>query len=209
MKQKQKSVSVFCGIILGGHHQTSSFSRSSINRLNNVYHLLLVLDDPVDLVVVTGAQIDHDVFVSGREKTITKLSQTGVRLILLQRLHRAPPEKEHDGAGVVQLVHLVEIRHFCDVHQINDSKILYLGKFIKQLCKGNWHFITNTELQKKQTKVFENACKNKIHNRKALAAAALRRSGPFGTLRCQFLKPTSFLGLILTGSKGLFYFLKI
>lgn len=48
--------------------------------------------------------------------------------ILSQRLVWALPEKEHDGAGVVQLVHLIEIRHFCDVHQVNDSKILYLEK---------------------------------------------------------------------------------
>lgn len=38
----------------------------------------------------------------------------------------ALPEKEHDGAGVIQLIHLVKVRHFCDVHQINDSKIFYL-----------------------------------------------------------------------------------
>lgn len=37
------------------------------------------------------------------------------------------PEKEHDGAGVVQLVHLVEVWHFCDVHQVNNSKILHLS----------------------------------------------------------------------------------
>lgn len=39
----------------------------------------------------------------------------------------ALPEEEHDGAGVVQLVHLVEVGHFGDVHQVNDSKILYLS----------------------------------------------------------------------------------
>lgn len=38
----------------------------------------------------------------------------------------ALPEKEHDGAGVVQLVHLVEVWHFCDVHQVNDSEVFYL-----------------------------------------------------------------------------------
>lgn len=62
-EKKNKSISVFCRIILWWHHQTSSFSRSSVHRFNNVYHLLLVLHCPVDLVVVTGAQINHDVFV--------------------------------------------------------------------------------------------------------------------------------------------------
>lgn len=39
----------------------------------------------------------------------------------------ALPKEEHDSAGVVQLVHLVKVRHFCDVHQVNDSEILYLS----------------------------------------------------------------------------------
>lgn len=46
--------------------------------------LLLVVEGPGDLVVVTGAEIDHDVLVS---------------------------EEEHHGAGVVQLVHVVEVGH--------------------------------------------------------------------------------------------------
>ena len=51
---------------------------------NQVHPLeyLLVLHGPVDLVVVSGAEIDHHVLV---------------------------PEEEHDRARVVQLVHLVEI----------------------------------------------------------------------------------------------------
>lgn len=61
--RREKSISVFCRIILWRHHQTSSFSRPSVHRFNNVYHLLLVLHRPVDLIVVTGAQINHDVFV--------------------------------------------------------------------------------------------------------------------------------------------------
>lgn len=152
--KKKRSISVFCRIILGGHHQTSSLSRSSVNGFNNVYHLLLVLYDPVDLIVVTGAQINHDVFVSETKKqTKTKKKHKHLktiisalfRLILLQRLDRALPEKEHDGAGVVQLVHLIEIRHFCDVHQVNDSKILYLEKKVN-ICSP-----TQSERQNKKS----------------------------------------------------------
>ena len=48
------------------------------------FHLanLLVFHGPVDLVVVSGAQVNHHVLVA---------------------------EEEHDGAGVVELVHLVEV----------------------------------------------------------------------------------------------------
>jgi hypothetical protein len=60
---------------------------------------LLVLHGPVDLVIVTGAQIDHDVLVA---------------------------KKEHDGAGIVQLIHLVEVRHLRYVHQVDDTEVFNL-----------------------------------------------------------------------------------
>lgn len=44
----------------------------------------------------------------------------------------ALPKKEHDSARVVQLVHLVEIWHFRDVHKVNDGKVLHLSR---QKCK--------------------------------------------------------------------------
>lgn len=40
-------------------------------------------------------------------------------------LHATPlPEKEHCCAGVVQLIHCVEVRHLTDVHQEHHSKVL-------------------------------------------------------------------------------------
>lgn len=75
-EKKTTSISVFCRIILWRHHQTSSFSRSSVHRFNYVYHLLLVLHRPVDLVVVTGAQINHDVFVPETQASTTWGSDT-------------------------------------------------------------------------------------------------------------------------------------
>jgi len=92
-------VSVFGGVILGRNNETAAFSRSAVNRLANVDHLLLVLHGPVDLVVVTGAQIDHDELV---------------------------PEEEHGGARVVQLVHLVKVRHIGDIDQIDDAVVFDL-----------------------------------------------------------------------------------
>lgn len=66
--KKLELISVFRRIILGRHHQTPSFSGSSIHRFYNVNHLLFVLHGPVDLVVVSGSQINHDVFVSGKQE---------------------------------------------------------------------------------------------------------------------------------------------
>ena len=70
-------------VILRADHQTSALLRSPVNRLNDVNELLLVLQHPVELVVVTGAEIAHHVLVA---------------------------EEEEDRARVVELVHGVEIR---------------------------------------------------------------------------------------------------
>lgn len=35
-------------------------------------------------------------------------------------------EKEHDRARVIQLVHGVEVGDFCQVHKVNDRKVLQL-----------------------------------------------------------------------------------
>ena len=36
------------------------------------------------------------------------------------------PEEEHDGAGVVELVHLVEVGHLRDVDEVDHNKVLTL-----------------------------------------------------------------------------------
>ncbi len=91
------SIAVLGGIVLGRNHKTSSLPCSSINSLHNVNEFLLVLESPVDLVVIPSTQIDHDVLV---------------------------PEEEHDGAGVVKLIHRVEVRYLANIYEIHDSKVL-------------------------------------------------------------------------------------
>ncbi|CAN7949868.1 unnamed protein product, partial [Ixodes pacificus] len=93
------SVAVLCRVVLGGDDQTSALARPPVHGLYDVHHLLLVLQGPVDLVVVARAQVDHDVLVA---------------------------EEEHDRAWVVQFVHLVEVRHLRDVHQVDGGKVLDL-----------------------------------------------------------------------------------
>lgn len=84
------------GVVLGAHDETASLLGSSVNSLKDVDELLLVLQHPLDLVVVTGAQVDHHVLVA---------------------------EEEHEGAWVVELVHLVKVGHLVDVAQIDDGKV--------------------------------------------------------------------------------------
>jgi len=100
-------VLVLSGVVFWWHNNTSSLDGAAVDSLNDVDHLLLVLQSPVDLVVVTRAQIDHDVLV---------------------------PVEEHGGAGVIQLVHLVEVGHLRDVHQVANRKVLYLfGDLVQSL----------------------------------------------------------------------------
>lgn len=57
---------------------------------------------------------------------ITNMSQSQ-EVIFIDHI-ASSPEEEHDGAGVVQLIHLVEVRHFGDVHQVDDCKVLHLSR---------------------------------------------------------------------------------
>ncbi len=92
-------VSVLGGVIFGGHNETPPLSSTSVHSLNNVHHLLWVFQCPVNLVVVTRPQIDHDVFIT---------------------------KEEHHCTWVVEFVHFIEVRHLVDVHQKHGSKVFHL-----------------------------------------------------------------------------------
>lgn len=90
-------VSISGRVVLGTDDQTPALLGSSIDGLDDIDQLLLVLQDPVQLVVVSGSKITHHVFVA---------------------------EEEHDGHGVVKLVHLVEVGHLIQIADIDDSEVL-------------------------------------------------------------------------------------
>jgi hypothetical protein len=54
-------------IVLGRDHQPPALSRPAIDHFDNVNHFLFVRQRPIDFVVVSGSEIDHDVFVSVKE----------------------------------------------------------------------------------------------------------------------------------------------
>ena len=89
-------VTVLGGVVLRSNHQTTTFPCPTVDCLNNVNELLLVLESPVNLVVISSAKINHNVLIS---------------------------EEEHDCGWVIELVHSVEIRHLSDVHKIDNSKV--------------------------------------------------------------------------------------
>lgn len=90
-------VSVSGRVVLWTHDQTSAFLGSSVDGLDDIDQLLLVLQHPVQLVVVSGSEIAHHVFVA---------------------------EEEHDGHGIVQLVHLVEVGHLIQIADVDDCEVL-------------------------------------------------------------------------------------
>ena len=71
-------------VILWAVDQTATLPRSIIYDLEDINHFVRVVEQPVDLVVVTGLEVTHHVLVA---------------------------IEEHDSHTIVQLVHLVEIWH--------------------------------------------------------------------------------------------------
>ena len=100
-------VLVLCRVILGRNDQTTTLTSATENGLDNVDQLLFALQCPVDLVVVSCAQIHHDVLVA---------------------------EEEHGRARVVQLVHFVKVGHLSDIDQVDNGKVLdLLGDRVEEL----------------------------------------------------------------------------
>lgn len=106
------SVAVLRTVVLRRYDQSSSFPCSAINSFDYVNHLLLVVEGPIDLVIVTGAQVHHDVLV---------------------------PEEEHHSAGIVQLVHGVKVWHFRDIDQVDTTIVLDVICYTEQYFV---HFLT-------------------------------------------------------------------
>jgi hypothetical protein len=91
-------VSVSGRVILGTHDQTSTLLCTSVDGLDDINQLLLILQDPVQLVIVSRSEITHHVFVA---------------------------EEEHDGHGIVELVHLVEVGDLVQIADVDDGKVFH------------------------------------------------------------------------------------
>lgn len=101
-------------VVLGADHETTAFLCASIDSFDDVDHLALVLQEPIQLVVVTRSKIAHHVLV---------------------------PEEEHNGHRIVKLVHGLEIRYFIDITDVDDRKVLNsVGNLVENLvlCHAQW-----------------------------------------------------------------------
>ena len=57
------SVSVSGRVVLGADDQTATLLGAAVDGLDDVDQLLFVLQHPIELIVVSGAEIAHHVFV--------------------------------------------------------------------------------------------------------------------------------------------------
>lgn len=92
-------------IVLRAHHKTPALLRSPVNRLQNIHQLTLILQHPVQLVIVSRTKITHHVFI---------------------------PEEEHNRHGIVEFVHGLEVWHFVEIAEINRREVLHsVGDFVQ------------------------------------------------------------------------------
>lgn len=80
----EQSISVACRIVLWADNKTSSFLCTLVNGLNDVYQLLLVLQYPIQFVVIAGAEIAHHVLISEEEHEgdcIVEFFKTSISLV--------------------------------------------------------------------------------------------------------------------------------
>ena len=89
-------VSISSRVILRTNNQTPTLLRTPINSLDDINQLLLILKHPIQFVVVSRSEITHHVLVA---------------------------EEEHDGHGIVEFVHLVEIGDLVEVADVDDGEV--------------------------------------------------------------------------------------
>lgn len=91
-------VSVSRGVILGADNQTTTLLGTAIDGFDDVDQFLLVLQNPVELVIVTSTEIAHHMFIS---------------------------KEEHKGNGIVEFVHLLKVRDLVEVADVDDGEVLH------------------------------------------------------------------------------------
>ena len=77
-------------------HQTPALLRTSIDSLDDIDEFLLILQHPVQLVVVSRTEIAHHVFVA---------------------------EEEHQSHGIPELVHLLEVGNLVEIADIDYGEV--------------------------------------------------------------------------------------
>lgn len=100
--------------------QTTALLGTTIDGFDDVDQFLFVFQDPVQLIVITGSEITHDVLVTEEE-------HDGTRIIKLCEHSVSHGDRGYSVGTSRQLtIHLVEIRDLVDIADVNDRKTLDL-----------------------------------------------------------------------------------
>jgi len=92
-------VSVSGRVVLWTNDKTSTLLSTTIDSFNDIDQLLLILQDPVELIVVSRTEIAHHVLVS---------------------------EEEHECNRIVEFVHLFEVGNLIEIANVDYSEVFDL-----------------------------------------------------------------------------------
>jgi len=95
---KNGLVTVLGGVVLWSNHQTTALPSTPIPSLYNVNKLMLVLQGPIDLIVVSCPKINHDALAS---------------------------EEEHHCRLIIQFIQGVKVRNLSYINEVDNGKVLY------------------------------------------------------------------------------------
>lgn len=85
-------------ITLGTNNQPPPLLCPTIYRFNDINQLLLILQHPVQLIIVARAEIAHHMLIA---------------------------KKEHERHRVVELIHLFKIRHLIQVADVENREVFH------------------------------------------------------------------------------------
>ena len=101
------SIAISQRIIFWCNNQSFSFPSSPVDDLADINEVLRFFENPVDLIIISCAGIDHDVFVS---------------------------VEEHECHLIIELIHGVEIGYLGDIGDIESDKVAqFVGHFSDDL----------------------------------------------------------------------------
>lgn len=107
-------------VVLWAHNQAAALLGTTVDGLDDIYELLFVFDDPLDLVVVASAQIDHHVLVAPEEHD---------RAWIIELVHYCNPLEERAASRTATWREptFVEVGNLLVVTDVDDGKVLHLG----------------------------------------------------------------------------------
>ena len=125
IEKQARLVAVFGRVVFGRDHQSPALPRTAIHGLNNVNELVRVIERPIDFVVISRSEINHDVLVSEEEHDRARIIQLVPER--QKNVTSGPPRWDYD----LHVLHLIKIWHLGDIHEISHGKILhFVGYFV-------------------------------------------------------------------------------